>query len=97
MNIGLNCEDLEKLTKCIIDIVKQNLKDETDENRLKLFFVGLFHLFEKTIILINSGSFESDKLTKNVKSIVSIFEKIVEKFGLKNIESKLKEVSNKIL
>jgi hypothetical protein len=97
LNVVLNCEDLENLTKSIIEIVKQILKVETDENRYKLFFLGLFHLFEKIVVLVNSGKFESEKLSKNVKSIISIFEKIIEKFNLKNIENKLKEISNKLL
>jgi hypothetical protein len=96
--IILTASDLENLTRSIIDNIKNNLKDENDDNRSKMFFIGLINLFEKLLSVINKGNIEStDKLNKNIKSISNGFEKVVEKFNLKNMENKIKDIKNKIV
>ena len=94
----MNIENLEIFTRNIIDTIKQSLKDESDEKRNKIIFIGLINFFEKLIITIGKGNIEtSEKLNKNLKSMISIFDKIIEKFGLKNMENKINEIRNKIL
>jgi hypothetical protein len=96
--IRLDSEDLEKLTRGIIDNIKYNLKDEGDIKRSKMFFIGLINLFDKLLLIIKKGNIETtDKLGKNVKSIANAFEKVVEKFELKNMEGKVKEMKNRIV
>ncbi len=94
----MKVENLEEIIRSIIDIIKLNLKDESDEKRNKIIFIGLINLFEKIIITINKSNIEiSEQLNKNIKSNISIFDKIIEKFGLKNMENKINEIRNKLL
>lgn len=83
------------LTKKILTGIKENLKLEKTNN---LYFNNLINLNEKLLSLFKKCDYEfteDNKLNKNLKSIHSTLEKVVDKLSLKNMEQKIKDISKK--
>jgi hypothetical protein len=87
-------DDLVEFTKSLLENIKQNLKEEKDEKRNKLAFIGIIHFFDRFLQVLKS--INSEKVLKNAKTLASSFEKIIEKFELKNMEKKVTEIKAKL-
>jgi hypothetical protein len=92
--ISLTDNELVEFTKTLIELVKQNLKDEMDEKRGKSIFIGMITFVDRFLHLIKL--FPNEKLIKNSKTLISAFEKVTGKFDLKNMEKKVNDIKTKI-
>jgi hypothetical protein len=92
--VSLSDTELSEFTKSLIELIKQNLKDEKDEKRNKLVFSGIITFVDRLLHVV--ALFPGEKLNKNIKSLVSAFEKLVEKAELKNMEKKVADIKGKV-
>lgn len=88
--------------KNINHVIKNNLETEKENETAEkknavLIYTGLVNFYEKLVnCLIKNGIEQSEKVKTKLKSVIDIFEKVVESFSLTKLGEKVKEMKEKM-
>ena len=98
-SIVLEQKAVHLFIKNIIETLKTNIKIESDKSKNTLPFIGIGNFFDRFITSLHkhAGDFiKNEKMNKTLQNLLTILEKVAEKYDLKNLTQKITDAKTKI-